>query len=176
MNRLWNGSFEVGPSEPHCANAAENPGSATMGQTLSGGCACGAIRYETESDPVIMLNCHCRDCQKASGSAYAAIVVFPSDAVRMTGEPRYHKVVGNAGKAVERGFCPTAAAKWPPSWNDCRMCLGCRQARWMTPRDTSPPWTSSRIAPNRGTTCTPAPRRSRRDLRLRVPRGRVKTR
>jgi hypothetical protein len=49
-----------------------------------------------------MLNCHCRDCQQASGSAYAAIVVVPKTAVQIRGEPRYHKVVGKAGKAVER--------------------------------------------------------------------------
>src|SRR5271169_7134651 len=36
----------------------------TMPQKLSGGCACGAIRYECDADPVIMMNCHCRDCQK----------------------------------------------------------------------------------------------------------------
>jgi hypothetical protein len=57
-----------------------------------------------------MLNCHCRDCQQASGSAYAAIVVVPKTAVQFRGEPRYHKVVGKAGKAVERGFCPNCGS------------------------------------------------------------------
>ena len=76
-----------------------------MGQNLSGGCACGAIRYETDADPVVMLNCHCRDCQQASGSAYAAFMVVPKASVRIRGEPRYHRIVGSGGKAVERGFC-----------------------------------------------------------------------
>jgi hypothetical protein len=58
-----------------------------------------------------MLNCHCRDCQKASGSAYAAIMVVSKSAVQVTGEPRYHKVVGSGGKAVERGFCPTCGSQ-----------------------------------------------------------------
>jgi len=53
-----------------------------MGRKLSGGCACGAIRYETDADPVVMLNCHCSDCRKASGSAYAAIVVVPKTAYK----------------------------------------------------------------------------------------------
>jgi Glutathione-dependent formaldehyde-activating enzyme len=78
-----------------------------MTQKLSGGCACGAIHYDCNANPVIMFNCHCRDCQRASGSAYAAIVVVPKAAVQMRGEPRYHKIVGGAGKAMERGFCPT---------------------------------------------------------------------
>jgi hypothetical protein len=76
-----------------------------MAQKLSGGCVCGAIHYECNVDPIVMLNCHCRDCQQATGSAYAAIVAVPKDAVHLRGEPHYHRVVGKAGKAVERGFC-----------------------------------------------------------------------
>jgi hypothetical protein len=76
-----------------------------MIQKLSGGCACGVIRYECNADPVVMLNCHCRDCQHASGSGYAAILVVLKTAVRMRGEPRYHRAIGDSGKAVERGFC-----------------------------------------------------------------------
>src|SRR5262249_35144416 len=59
----------------------------TMARKLSGGCACGAIHYECNVDPVIMLNCHCRDCQRASGSAYAAVVAVPKAAVQMRGAP-----------------------------------------------------------------------------------------
>ena len=47
-----------------------------MAQKISGGCACGAIHYECNADAVVMLNCHCRDCQRASGSAYAAVVAI----------------------------------------------------------------------------------------------------
>jgi hypothetical protein len=83
----------------------------TVAKNLSGGCACGAIHYECSVDPVVMLNCHCRDCQQASGSAYAAIVVVPKSAVQISGEPRYHKVVGRAGKAIERGFCPNCGSQ-----------------------------------------------------------------
>ena len=81
-----------------------------MAQKLSGGCACGAVRYECSVDPVVMFNCHCRDCQRASGSAYAAIVVVPKAAVEMRGEPRYHKIAGGSGNAIERGFCPTCGS------------------------------------------------------------------
>lgn len=82
-----------------------------MPQKLLGGCACGAIRYESDSDPIIMMNCHCRDCQKASGSGYAAIIVVPKAAVQIRGELRYHKVVGRSGKATERGFCPNCGSQ-----------------------------------------------------------------
>ena len=76
-----------------------------MENKLSGGCACRAIRYETEADPIVMVNCHCRDCQRAVGTAYGAYMFFPYAAVRLQGEPRYYKTTGNAGRIVERGFC-----------------------------------------------------------------------
>ena len=53
-----------------------------------------------------MMNCHCRDCQKASSSAYAAIVVVPKGAVKIRGEPRYHKVVAQSGKATRTRVLP----------------------------------------------------------------------
>jgi hypothetical protein len=81
-----------------------------MGEKLSGGCACGAVRYEAKAAPLVMLNCHCRDCQRATGSAYAAIVVVPRATVRIEGELRYHRAIGDSGKAVERGFCPSCGS------------------------------------------------------------------
>jgi hypothetical protein len=87
-----------------------------MERKFAGGCACGAVRYEGNvprevgADPVTMLNCRCRDCRRAGGSAYAAIVV-PKAAVRMQGELRYHRTVGDGGKAVERGFCPACGSQ-----------------------------------------------------------------
>jgi hypothetical protein len=93
------------------ARGGKTTGGLPMAQKLAGGCACGAIRYECNVDPVLMLNCHCRDCQRASGSAYAAFVVVPKVAVQVRGEPRYHKIIGGAGKTIERGFCPTCGSQ-----------------------------------------------------------------
>jgi len=81
------------------------------GTHISGGCACGAVRYETSAEPKLMLNCHCRDCQTAGGSAYAPIVVVPKEGLQLHGELRYHRSVGDAGKAVERGFCPNCGSQ-----------------------------------------------------------------
>ena len=39
-----------------------------MAATFTGGCACGAIRYECSAEPVVSYMCHCRDCQKPSVS------------------------------------------------------------------------------------------------------------
>jgi hypothetical protein len=82
-----------------------------MALNLSGGCACGAVRYQSDAEPLAMLNCHCRDCQRAGGGAYAPVVVLPQSGVRLAGELRYHRIVGAAGKAVERGFCPRCGSQ-----------------------------------------------------------------
>ena len=56
-----------------------------MPTPFTGGCACGAIRYECSADPILSLNCHCRDCQRASGSPFATVLLVPQDAVKITG-------------------------------------------------------------------------------------------
>jgi hypothetical protein len=81
-----------------------------MAGTISGGCACGAIRYRTDAEPIVMLNCHCRDCQRATGGGYAAIVVVPKASVTLDGAPKFHKVVADSGNAVERAFCPSCGS------------------------------------------------------------------
>ena len=76
----------------------------------SGGCACGAIRFVCEGEPVAMIKCHCRDCQRASGGAYAAIAVFQKAKATLTGEPKYHSVIGSSGQPVRRGFCESCGS------------------------------------------------------------------
>ena len=73
---------------------------------FSGGCACGAIRYESAVEPLMALNCHCRDCQRATGSAYASAVFVPASAFTVAkGSPRFHVVTAESGNRVSRGFC-----------------------------------------------------------------------
>ena len=72
----------------------------------TGGCACGRVRYEIAAEPTRMVNCHCRDCQRASGSAYVPLLGFERAAVTLTGEVKYYGVTSERGTAIERGFCP----------------------------------------------------------------------
>ncbi len=58
-----------------------------------------------------MFNCHCRDCQRASGSGYAAVVVLPKTMVRIIGELRYHRIIADSGRWIERGFCPNCGSQ-----------------------------------------------------------------
>jgi len=71
-----------------------------------GGCACGVVRYECSAPPLRMVNCHCRDCQLASGSGYAATLVMASSAVRLIrGECSEHRTVAESGNVATREFC-----------------------------------------------------------------------
>lgn len=79
--------------------------------TISGSCLCGAVRYQSSSSPVIAGNCHCKDCQKSSGSAYAPTLFVPLDTMTIEGEVRYFESAGATGAKVQRGFCPTCGSQ-----------------------------------------------------------------
>ncbi|MBV9251553.1 MAG: GFA family protein [Acetobacteraceae bacterium] len=78
-----------------------------MTQPRTGGCLCGAIRYESAGDPVFALQCHCRDCQRSSGAASVAAVRVPAAGFRITkGTPRRHVARADSGNEIARVFCP----------------------------------------------------------------------
>jgi hypothetical protein len=77
-----------------------------MPTSFSGGCACGAVRYECASEPLFMGNCHCRDCQRATGSAYFAAVSVSEPAFRLTtGTPSVYEKQADSGNTMRRMFC-----------------------------------------------------------------------
>ncbi|HEV8718039.1 MAG TPA: GFA family protein [Candidatus Binatia bacterium] len=82
-----------------------------MAAPFTGGCMCGAVRYECSTEPVMTANCHCRDCQRATGGAYASVFFVPRNAVKITGEVKYYDVKGESGNILSRGFCPTCGSR-----------------------------------------------------------------
>jgi hypothetical protein len=84
---------------------------------LAGGCACQCVRYECNENPIVQLICHCRDCQRASGSAFAAIMMVAADKFKFVkGEPAYHELIGGSGRKVRRGFCPKCGSPVTLHW------------------------------------------------------------
>jgi len=58
---------------------------------LSGGCHCGAIRYEVEGDPLTHALCHCSDCRRHAGAPMVGWTMYPAASARITkGEPRVY--------------------------------------------------------------------------------------
>ena len=72
------------------------------GETYTGGCLCGAVRYEASVAPAASHYCHCRMCQRAMGNIFGMFVMFPMDKFRFTRTaPKRHQ----SSAFAERGFC-----------------------------------------------------------------------
>ncbi len=81
-----------------------------MTDVITGGCACGAVRYTCSEGPRAQLLCHCRDCQRASGSAFAACLVLSADHLQITGTLKAYTLVSEKGHTMQRLFCPACGA------------------------------------------------------------------
>jgi hypothetical protein len=77
----------------------------------TGGCQCGAIRFEALSDPLFAGHCSCRDCQKASGAGHSTIVAFPESALKVTGATTRYTSAGGSGQPVTREFCAVCGSR-----------------------------------------------------------------
>jgi hypothetical protein len=73
---------------------------------FSGGCLCGAVRYEAKSGPQMMGDCFCLDCRKTSGTAHCSHMVMPKSDVDMSGEVSRFDKPADSGNIVTRCFCP----------------------------------------------------------------------
>ena len=77
-----------------------------MSDPRTGGCLCGAIRYETVGEPVFSLRCHCRDCQRQSGAAHVPATRVPSAGFRiLLGIPKRYVTKADSGNDIVRVFC-----------------------------------------------------------------------
>jgi len=79
----------------------------------AGGCLCGAIRYTTDGAPLRVTYCHCRFCQRSTGSAYLIEPVFERQKLVLTrGTPAtYEHVSEGSGKRLTINFCGTCGTK-----------------------------------------------------------------
>lgn len=73
---------------------------------LEGGCYCGFVRYRITSNPMFVNCCHCRDCQKLSGSAFAINAMIEADHVEVTSKGR-PTTLGDTEKAARCPNCGT---------------------------------------------------------------------
>ncbi len=74
---------------------------------VTGGCLCGAIRWQADAAPEWVGYCHCRMCQKALGGIFGVFAAFPLGAFRYTkGAPRYYQ----SSAWARRGFCESCGS------------------------------------------------------------------
>jgi hypothetical protein len=82
-----------------------------MSKSYSGGCACGAVRYEIEDEPMVMGDCQCITCQKKSGTGHGSYLTFPNrEKVRVTGKATLWDVAADSGNVKTHGFCPVCGS------------------------------------------------------------------
>lgn len=69
-----------------------------MSGLLAGGCACADLRYELTSPPMFVHCCHCRDCQRQTGTAFVLNALIEAERVRVqSGAPRPHRMPTASG-------------------------------------------------------------------------------
>ena len=77
----------------------------------TGGCQCGKLRYEISEAPLLVLTCHCTDCQAMTSSAFSMGVIVKEAAFRLTaGVPRLIPRIADSGRALNRWVCPECAS------------------------------------------------------------------
>jgi hypothetical protein len=78
-----------------------------MPETLEGGCACGSARYRLASKPMFVNCCHCRDCQRQTGSAFVINALIETNRVEMlSGETKAVPVPTDSGRSHVIHRCP----------------------------------------------------------------------
>jgi hypothetical protein len=76
-----------------------------MTQKFTGGCLCGALRYEADAEPAFAGYCCCDDCQKASGSGFIPFIGFAAHALKVTGPYALYQMHHKDGRSSERFSC-----------------------------------------------------------------------
>ena len=78
----------------------------------TGGCQCGALRYEIAHAPNAVYACHCTDCQRLTGSAFSMGLVVVAEDFRLTrGEPRMSRRAADSGRTATGWLCPECCAR-----------------------------------------------------------------
>lgn len=91
-------------------------------EIASGGCQCGAVRYELSHAPLQVYVCHCTECRKQSASAFGISVVVPQAALRVVrGEPRVWSRPTRTGHVLDCAFCADCGSRL---WHQRRGATG----------------------------------------------------
>ncbi len=79
--------------------------------TVTGQCFCGQVRFNIDAKPVGARACWCRDCQRIASGSATVNVLFPKDAVHLTGDIATIERTADSGNRAERGFCPKCGSQ-----------------------------------------------------------------
>jgi hypothetical protein len=72
----------------------------------TGGCQCGSVRYILAMEPIRLAACHCKECQRQSGSAFGMSRPVKKDSLTVTGATKQVTRIADSGNEVKGVFCP----------------------------------------------------------------------
>lgn len=78
---------------------------------LTGGCQCGAVRFELNAPPVVFYLCHCTTCQQQSSSAFGQSVKVRAADVSIRGELAVFEAPTDGGRPKRCEFCPRCGSR-----------------------------------------------------------------
>jgi hypothetical protein len=78
---------------------------------ITGGCQCGAVRYEVTAEPVFAGHCQCNDCKKSSGAGHVTVGGFPEAEVKFAGKTKHYVSKADSGGTATREFCPECGGR-----------------------------------------------------------------
>ncbi len=76
----------------------------------TGRCLCGQAKYRVTGAPIATAVCHCKNCQRQSGSAFSIVAIVASDAVEREGEWKSYEDTAESGAKLLREFCPNCGS------------------------------------------------------------------
>ena len=76
-----------------------------MRELLTGECLCGQIKFSGESEIKRIVNCHCTDCQKITGAAFATIIFVNEQKIKIDGDPKVFEHISDKGSKLKKYFC-----------------------------------------------------------------------
>ena len=92
---------------------------------FTGGCLCGAVRYEVRGEPARAANCHCDDCRRATGASFATNIFFrEEDVVILKGTTKRFSHKADSGNTMIKEFCPDCGSQLIFS-EGCLLCRSC---------------------------------------------------
>ena len=74
---------------------------------ITGGCLCGAVRYEITAEPMFGGKCYCDDCRRSGGTGHVSVMAIPDAGFKVTGATTGYTSPGGSGQPITRRFCTT---------------------------------------------------------------------
>lgn len=72
---------------------------------ITGSCLCGNVSYKGDCEVKMVINCHCTDCQQATGSSYGTMLFVAEDTVNITGTVSKFDHPADSGNTLTKIFC-----------------------------------------------------------------------